>query len=528
MSDAQTTATTAPAAAQEGAAGEVLLEVRDGLGRITLNRPRALNALTQDMVRAIDAALTDWAADPAVRGVLIRGAGEKGLCAGGDVVSLRSSLLAGRFAEAEEFFRDEYAMNERIAAYPKPYVAFMDGVVLGGGMGVSAHGSHRVATERTRAGMPETAIGFTPDVGGSFHLARAPFQAGRHLAATSAHASGSDAVALGLADVFVESARLDELEQALAAAHPPEVGPVSGLLLREDLDARPHLLVGAASNAVRTDRIPVVTRSSTRRRAAALLGETPVPENRPRRTAAVLTDGPDPAAAPRPDASVPPAAQSGTAAAAGSSSAATPAATAADHPSDEAAEPMTTAPTPAPATAGPAGGPEDGAARRRRGKDDRPVQYRRGWFIPVFTTLLALTLAAVAVWGYLWTQTQYYVGANDGRIAVFKGVSQRLGPLELSHVDRQTDLPVDALPAYARDRVNAGMPARDVDHAEQIVAELRDSLHPNAPAPAGEPSERARPSTTPSSSSARPSDASGSAAPTSPASSPSATGGEAP
>ena len=197
---------------------EVITRIENGVGRITLNRPRALNALTQDMVRAIDAALTDWAADPAVRGVLIRGAGEKGLCAGGDVVSLRSSLLAGRFAEAEEFFRDEYAMNERIATYPKPYVAFMDGVVLGGGMGVSAHGSHRVATERTRAGMPETAIGFTPDVGGSFHLARAPFQAGRHLAATSAHASGSDAVALGLADVFVESARLDELEQALAAA----------------------------------------------------------------------------------------------------------------------------------------------------------------------------------------------------------------------------------------------------------------------------------------------------------------------
>lgn len=217
MSDAQTT-TTAGSAPQAGEGGDVLLEVRDGLGRITLNRPRALNALTQDMVRAIDAALTDWAADPAVRGVLIRGAGEKGLCAGGDVVSLRSSLLAGRFAEAEQFFRDEYAMNERIAAYPKPYVAFMDGIVLGGGMGVSVHGSHRVATERTRAGMPETAIGFTPDVGGSYHLARAPFHAGRYLAATSAHASGADAVALGLADAFVESARLDELEQALAAA----------------------------------------------------------------------------------------------------------------------------------------------------------------------------------------------------------------------------------------------------------------------------------------------------------------------
>ncbi|MCR8676232.1 serine/threonine-protein phosphatase, partial [Micrococcus sp. HG099] len=177
----------------------------------------------------------------------------------------------------------------------------------------------------------------------------------------------------------------------------------------------------------------------------------------------------------------------------------------------------------------PAAGDGTAARRRRRGKRaDKPVQYRRGWFIPVFTALLALTLGVVLAWGYLWTQTQYYVGANDGRIAVFKGVSQRLGPLELSHVDRQTDLPVDALPAYARDRVNAGMAARDVDHAEQIVAELRDSLHPDAPAPAGEPSERAQPSTTPSSSSARPSDASGSAAPTSPTASPSATGGEAP
>ncbi|MDN5693043.1 MAG: enoyl-CoA hydratase/isomerase family protein, partial [Micrococcaceae bacterium] len=217
MSDAQTT-TTAGSAPQAGEGGDVLLEVRDGLARITLNRPRALNALTHVMVQEIDAALVAWAADPAVRGVLIRGAGEKGLCAGGDVVSLHASLTGGRFAEAEQFFRDEYAMNERIAAYPKPYVAFMDGIVLGGGMGVSVHGSHRVATERTRAGMPETAIGFTPDVGGSYHLARAPFHAGRHLAATSAHASGADAVALGLADAFVESARLDELEQAMADA----------------------------------------------------------------------------------------------------------------------------------------------------------------------------------------------------------------------------------------------------------------------------------------------------------------------
>lgn len=212
------TTTTAGAAGQDAPADDLLLEVRDGLGRITLNRPRALNALTHPMVQEIDAALVAWAADPAVRGVLIRGAGEKGLCAGGDVVSLHASLTGGRFEEAAQFFRDEYRMNHRISSYPKPYVAFMDGIVLGGGMGVSVHGSHRVATERTRAGMPETAIGFTPDVGGSYHLARAPFHAGRHLAATSAHASGADAVALGLADAFVESARLDELEQALAEA----------------------------------------------------------------------------------------------------------------------------------------------------------------------------------------------------------------------------------------------------------------------------------------------------------------------
>ena len=224
MSAAQTTPQPAG-----GAEPEVLLARRGGLGHIRLNRPRALNALSLDMVHEIDRALTAWAQDPQVRGVLIDGAGAKGLCAGGDVVGLRAALVEGRFAEAEDFFRDEYRMNERIASYPKPYVAFMDGIVLGGGMGVSVHGSHRVATERTRAGMPETAIGFTPDVGGSYHLARAPFHAGRHLALTSSHASGADAVALGLADAFVESQRLEELasalEEALTALGSADVAP---------------------------------------------------------------------------------------------------------------------------------------------------------------------------------------------------------------------------------------------------------------------------------------------------------------
>ena len=148
------------------------------------------------------------------------------------------------------------------------------------------------------------------------------------------------------------------------------------------------------------------------------------------------------------------------------------------------------------------------------------MQYRRGWFIPVFTTLLALILAAVALWGYLWTQTQYYVGESDGAVAVYRGVPQRLGPLELSHMDRATDLPVDRLPAYAQDRVRSGMPARDLGHAEQIVTELRDSLTPGATPPAGDPG----PSTpAPSPGPATPSSAAPSAARTTPA--PSTTGG---
>ena len=207
----------------------VLTEENGSARSLILNRPKSINAIDHEMVGSMAEHLAAWAADDAVEAVVLSGAGERGLCAGGDIVAIHrdASACSGApgegDAQAEEspsakFWWDEYRLNAGIAAYPKPYVALMDGFVLGGGVGVSAHGSHRVATERTRAGMPETAIGFTPDVGGSFHLARAPFQAGRHLAATSAHASGSDAVALGLADVFVESARLDELEQALAAA----------------------------------------------------------------------------------------------------------------------------------------------------------------------------------------------------------------------------------------------------------------------------------------------------------------------
>lgn len=235
------TETGAATGAQEAAEPEVIVTRRGRLGHLRLNRPKALNALTHAMVLEIDRALQEWAEDPEVRGVLIDGAGTKGLCAGGDVVSLREALVAGQYAEAAEFFRDEYRMNHRIATYPKPYIAFMDGIVLGGGMGVSVHGSFRVATERTRAGMPETAIGFTPDVGGSFHLARAPHHAGRHLALTSSHASGPEAVALRLADALVESERLPELaealEEALTALGPAGPGPSGEAPAAEGLGA---------------------------------------------------------------------------------------------------------------------------------------------------------------------------------------------------------------------------------------------------------------------------------------------------
>ncbi|MDO4240592.1 protein phosphatase 2C domain-containing protein [Micrococcus sp.] len=259
-------------------------------------------------------------------------------------------------------------------------------------------------------------------------------------------------------------------EEALAAARPAERGPVSGRLLREDLDARPHLLVGAANSAVRTDRIPVVTRSATVRRSAALLGESPVPENRPRRTAALLTAGADAQGIPSP-VTTPDRAPSEPVT---QGPIPTPRDDAGQEPTDP--QPTDAADATAPADTrrvepdAPRGAARSGRRGRRR---DRPVEYRRSWFIPVFTALLALILGAVLLWGYLWTQTQYYVGEDQGRVAVFKGVPQTLGPVELSRVDRGTEIPLDRLPAYTQDRVRQGMPARDLGHAEQIVGELQ-------------------------------------------------------
>ncbi len=189
---------------------DVLIGVEGRLGVITLNRPRAINALTISMVRLIAAALDRWEGDESIAAVLIEGAGDRGLCAGGDIIMFRASALAGD-GRAREFWIEEYAVDARIAGYQKPVVVFMDGIVMGGGVGLSGHASHRVATERLVWAMPEVRIGFSPDVGGPYLLGRAPGELGPHLALTADRISAGDAIACGFADTYVEASLLPEL-----------------------------------------------------------------------------------------------------------------------------------------------------------------------------------------------------------------------------------------------------------------------------------------------------------------------------
>ncbi len=211
------------AAASPDVEAPVLTRVEGRAGYIVLNRPKSINALTLEMVRIIRSTLTAWRDDERVQTVVLTGAGERGLCAGGDIVAIHRDAVSDQPAErtaSATFWREEYALNAMIASYPKPYVAFMDGIVLGGGVGVSAHGSHRVVTERTSVGMPETGIGFVPDVGGTWLLSRAPGQLGTHLALTAGSVGAGDALELGLADWYVESAKIPSLLSALESERP--------------------------------------------------------------------------------------------------------------------------------------------------------------------------------------------------------------------------------------------------------------------------------------------------------------------
>jgi enoyl-CoA hydratase len=201
---------------------EVLIRREGRAGRITLNRPQALNALTLGMVREIWKAMLAWKDDPEVELVLLDGAGDRALCAGGDVRWLYESRANGS-TDARTFWSEEYRLNALIARYPKPYVAFMDGIVMGGGIGLSAHGRHRVVTERSQLAMPETSIALIPDVGGTWLLSRAPAEVGVYLGLTGERMRGAGTIFAGFADAFVPSDRLAELAAALANTPASEV-----------------------------------------------------------------------------------------------------------------------------------------------------------------------------------------------------------------------------------------------------------------------------------------------------------------
>lgn len=192
-----------------------LIVRREGsAGIIRLNRPKAINAMTLEMSIGIDKALDQFEVDPAVALVLLEGAGERGLCAGGDIRGLYESSRAGGDL-GKRFWRQEYIMNARIARFPKPYVAFMDGLVMGGGVGLSAHGSHRVVTERTKVAMPEVGLGFFPDVGGTWLLSRSPGEVGTYFGLTGQTMNGPDAIYARFADAVVPSRKLAALRETL-------------------------------------------------------------------------------------------------------------------------------------------------------------------------------------------------------------------------------------------------------------------------------------------------------------------------
>ncbi|UTW08147.1 enoyl-CoA hydratase/isomerase family protein [Pseudomonas benzenivorans] len=192
----------------------VLADVRNGVGHLTLNRPDDLNALTLPMVRQLFRYLGAWEKDSAIRAVVLRGAGNRAFCAGGDIRQLYESHRTGD-NQHELFFEEEYALDEYLHNYPKPVLALMDGFVLGGGMGLAQAATLRVISERTRMGMPEVGIGFFPDVGGSYFLPRLPGELGLYLGVTGTQVRAADAIYSGLADYCLSSARFPELDKTL-------------------------------------------------------------------------------------------------------------------------------------------------------------------------------------------------------------------------------------------------------------------------------------------------------------------------
>jgi len=196
---------------------DVLTRINGGVGHISLNRPAALHALNLDMVHAMTAALLAWRADDAVEAVIIDHAEGRGFCAGGDINMLRNSALNDDGVAGRRFFHDEYQLNHLLFTYPKPVVAFMDGITMGGGVGISQPAAFRVATENTRLAMPETGIGLFPDVGGGWYLSRLPGRIGAFLALTGARLDGAECLHVDLATHYLPAAHLDEAKAKIAA-----------------------------------------------------------------------------------------------------------------------------------------------------------------------------------------------------------------------------------------------------------------------------------------------------------------------
>ena len=192
-------------------------------GRVTLRRPEALNALTHEMCEALEAALLDWKDKDSVTQVVIDAEGEKAFCAGGDIAKLYHKGVAGDFEDVQAFWREEYRLNSLINHFPKPYIAFLQGYVMGGGVGISCHGSHRIVGETTKMAMPECAIGLVPDVGGSYLLARAPGLSGQFLGITGYRMTAADALWAGFADSFIPQQRWADVISLLIEGGTPDV-----------------------------------------------------------------------------------------------------------------------------------------------------------------------------------------------------------------------------------------------------------------------------------------------------------------
>lgn len=219
----------------EGHAQEsVVFETRNGALIVTLNRPKALNALSLEMIRAMDPVLRRAVTDPAIRCVILQGAGERAFCAGGDVRAVAQAVSGGEMALADAFFREEYTLNHLLHTYPKPIIALIHGICMGGGVGLSAHGPLRVVTDSLMFAMPETGIGLFPDVGGTWVLNQMPGQIGLYLGLTGARLGAADACAIGFATHHIKDADLPALRDALVAEAPAMEADAEAIIARFD------------------------------------------------------------------------------------------------------------------------------------------------------------------------------------------------------------------------------------------------------------------------------------------------------